>query len=344
MNKIVAAVYLAGAAFFIVGGPAVYASAAVLTLGTAYFFNEFVVLGHFFDRFFKKRTGANVIGIVEPQSDVRQQIIVSSHHDSTPVCNFLEKRQSLYAFRLVLPMVFHLLANAAALLASVGIGSDPAGQRVFAVLKIIVLAGGAFVVPLFWYFGRGASPGAGDNLVSSVMLVKLAELFKAGGRDTALRHTRLVFLSADGEECGQRGSLHYAKTHEAELRGIETFVFNVDSLYRVRDLAFLTTDTNGLVRLSEPWTAESLRVSDELGYAVKAIRLPFGGGGTDAGRFARIGVKAASLIGMSTRLIRKDIVYHTSRDTVENIEPEAVEAGFNIIANVILEKDGASSR
>jgi len=63
----------------------------------------------------------------------------------------------------------------------------------------------------------------------------------------------------------------------------------------------------------------------------------------DAGRFARIGVEAASLIGISTRLIRRDVVYHTSRDTVANMEPAAVEAGLNIAANFVLERDRAAS-
>jgi hypothetical protein len=38
-------------------------------------------------------------------------------------------------------------------------------------------------------------------------------------------------------------------------------------------------------------------------------------------------------------MIRKDIDYHTSRDTVDNIEPAAVEAGMNIAANFVLEMD-----
>jgi aminopeptidase YwaD len=342
MNRVLAMDYLVAAALFFLGGWGICAAAAVFTLGTAYFINEFAFLGRVFDRLFKKKPGVNVVGIMEPASDVKQQIIISSHHDSTPVCNFMEKHQWAYAFRMVLPMGFHLIANVGAILVSAGLRPGSAGDGVRAVFKIILVAGSLFIVPLFWYYGRDASPGASDNLASSLMLVKLAELFKSGDLKKP-NHTRLIFLSADGEENGQRGSFEYARKHKAAFLDLPTFVFNMDTLGRFKDLAFLKTDTNGFRRLSVPLTEECLKIAAALGYPVKVIRFPFGGGGTDAGQFARVGIESASLIGISTRLIRKDVEYHTSCDTVDNIEPAAVEAGLNIAANLILEKDAVVS-
>ncbi len=338
MNRVLAAAYLLAGLFFFIGGAGTFASAAVFTLGTVFIVNEFVFLGRFFDKLFEKRPGANVIGIMEPESEVRQQVILSSHHDSTPVCNFLEKRQWAYAFRIVLPFAFQFAANVGAILMSAGLWPGAAGNSIRAAFKIIIVSGCFFIIPLFRYYGRDASPGASDNLVSSLMLVKLAELFKTGVAG-ALSHTRLIFLSTDGEENGQRGSFEYARRHKAELLGLPTFVFTMDTLSRFKDLALLKTDTNGIRRLSAALTDECLKIAAGLGYPVKAIRLPPGGGGTDAGQFARVGIGSASLIGISTCLIRKDIQYHTARDTIDNIEPEAVEAGLNIAANLVLEKD-----
>ena len=65
-----------------------------------------------------------------------------------------------------------------------------------------------------------------------------------------------MFLSVDGEENGQRGSSEFARRHKAGLLGLRTFVFNMDTLARLKDLAFLETDTNGLRKLSAPLTAE----------------------------------------------------------------------------------------
>jgi aminopeptidase YwaD len=337
MNKVLAADYLVAGGLFFLGGWGIVASALVFTLGTAYFINQFAFLGRFFDPLFKKKPGANVVGIMEPASDVKRQIILCAHHDSTPVCNFIEKHQCAYAFRVTFPIIFHAIANVGAIIASASFLSGPGGNEMNSALKIVIIAGCLFVIPLFWYFGRDASPGASDNLVSSLILVKLAELIKAGVLP-APKNTRVVFLSADGEENGQRGSYVYAHKHQAELRSLPTSVFNIDTLSRLQDLAFLRTDTNGIRKLSAPLTEECLKIAAGLGYSVKAIRFPFGGGGTDAGQFAKIGIEAASLIGISTHIIRKDIDYHTSRDTVDNIEPAAVEAGLNIGANIITAK------
>jgi aminopeptidase YwaD len=338
MGRILAAAYILAGFFFFVGGAGVFASAVIFTLGTVFVVDEFVFLGRFFDPLFKKRPGANVVGIMEPASDVERQVIVSGHHDSTPICRFLEKRPWAYAFRVILPFAFQFVANIGAILVSAGARSGDAGDGVRTAVKAAIVAGCFFVIPLFWYYGRDASPGASDNLVSSLMLVKLAELFKSGEL-SAPKHTRIVFLSTDGEENGQRGSFEYARKHKAEFPGLPTFVFCLDTLSRFEDLAFLKTDTNGFRGLSAALTHECLKIAAGLDYPVKAVRLPPGGGGTDAGQFARFGVDAASLIGISTRLIRRDIQYHTSRDTVDNIDPEAVEAGLDIAANLVLEKD-----
>jgi aminopeptidase YwaD len=343
MNRVLAAAYLLAVSLFFFGGAAIYVSAFVFTLSVFFFVNEFAFLGRFFDPLFPEKPGANAVGIMEPASDVRQQIVFVAHHDSTPICRFLEKRQGAYAFRVALPIVFHLAANIGTILLAAGLWSEPAGDNIRAALKIIMAVGCLFIIPLFWYYGRTASPGASDNLASSLILVKLAEMLKAG-EAPAPEHTRLVFLSADGEENGQRGSFAYAGKHRAEMLRTKTFVFNLDTLSRLKDLAFLKTDLNGIVRLSPRLIEECLGIAAELGYPVKAIRFPFGGGGTDAGQFARIGIESASLIGISTRLIRKDIDYHTSRDTVEAVEPAAVEAGLAIAARFIRAKDLEMSR
>jgi hypothetical protein len=50
-------------------------------------------------------------------------------------------------------------------------------------------------------------------------------------------------------------------------------------------------------------------------------------------------VEAVSIIGMSIPPIRENPGFHTPNDTVEHIEPEAVEACLNIAYHYILEKD-----
>jgi hypothetical protein len=41
----------------------------------------------FFDRIYGKKKAVNIIGSLEPEAEARRQIIISGHHDSTPVTN-----------------------------------------------------------------------------------------------------------------------------------------------------------------------------------------------------------------------------------------------------------------
>ena len=46
-----------------------------------------------------KRTGRNVLALVEPDQEARGQLIISGHHDSAFVFNFLVHQPSLYPLR-----------------------------------------------------------------------------------------------------------------------------------------------------------------------------------------------------------------------------------------------------
>jgi hypothetical protein len=48
-------------------------------------------------------------------------------------------------------------------------------------------------------------------------------------------------------------------------------------------------------------------------------RLTRCGGGTDAGKFAKDGIKSTSFIGISTDLIRDEFYYHTAYDIVKTL-------------------------
>lgn len=68
----------------------------------------------------------------------------------------------------------------------------------------------------------------------------------------------------------------------------------------------------------------------------------FGGGGTDAAEFAKVGVKATSMLAMPTTVFREGLAYHTLQDTVEAIEPEAVRACLAVAKGFVLHKDRAA--
>ncbi len=337
ITKIIVLTYIFASILYLFQGELIYFSSVIYLFGMFYLINQFVFLGNYFDRFFKKATGYNVVGIVEPSHEVKQQVIISGHHDSTYVCNFLERNQRYYSFRLIIPILFFIFATIASILSAIFkiLGLQ---LSLFPTISTYIIFGGfLFIIPLYFYHSKSGTPGAGDNLLSSVMCVKIPDIIKE--RYGSLKNTRLVLLSTDGEEIGQKGSRAFVNDYINEMTKIKTYVFNVDSIYKEEDLAFLKSEINGTIKLSEALIKELETLTNDLGFSIKAKKLPLGGGGTDAGQFAKMGIDTISLIGISTALIRKDIYYHTSNDVIENIDPQAVDNALQTVVEFVIKKD-----
>jgi aminopeptidase YwaD len=204
---------------------------------------------------------------------------------------------------------------------------------------LLALGGLVFVAPLYGIIARTPSPGAGDNLIASAIAVRVAAHFAARRqRGEPLRHTRLVLLSTDGEEAGQRGAIAYAERHRDDLLALPTSVLNVDSIYRQRDLAVVTHDRHGTQPLSPVMARECRDLAQAGGWRLAELKLPLGGGGTDAAAFARIGVAATTIVAVSTTPDGSQ-VYHTAADTVERIEPAAVAAVCDLAVRYVIQQD-----
>ena len=172
------------------------------------------------------------------------------------------------------------------------------------------------------------------------MVVKLSELFHINESERVpLKHTQLVFLCPDAEESGLRGSREYVKKHAQLLKSIPTYNINMDSIYRLQDLRFLETEINGTVSLDHDMRKKCSDISRALGYEINSLKMPFGGGATDAAEFAKIGIPALSIIGLDTTFSSGGVPYHTSFDTVDKIEHEAVLACMQIAEQFIIEID-----
>jgi aminopeptidase YwaD len=345
IGRILALLYLLSFAAALIGGPGEAVSVFLLTTGAVYGFVHFIFYGRWFDGLFARERARNVVGVVEPAGRTERQVIVVGHYDSQYVVRFLDKRQALYGARMG-AAIFSYLAALALVLAAAISGSFalwPTGRCIVAAALAI---GGFFVLPLFWFFKSEVSPGAGDNLLSAVLTAKIGEAF-GGGKSSShprLGSTRLVLLATDAEEVGQRGAQAYIEAHKAEMRQLPTYVFNLDSLYRYEDLTVLMRDRNGLTKMPEEMITLCLETADSLGYAVKTAPIPFGGGGTDASWFAANGIPTVSIIGMPFDFRSREVYYHTTRDTVDKIDPQIIRAAAEIVINAILLIDRGSGK
>jgi aminopeptidase YwaD len=302
---------------------------------------EFAYYREFIDRLFPQKTCANLMAQLEPEESVTQQIILSGHHDSAQESGLLRRWQKLYALKIVMVDFFNTVGLVFSWLwvfYPVGSGETLTSARY---PTWLLTFGILFVLSRLFVVSQRGTPGAGDNLIVSAMLPELANLFvnrDCPGKST-LRRTRLILVSFDAEESGLRGSKEFARRHRTELQALPTYMLNIDCVYNVDEVQFLTTDINNTRHLSRALAERCARLAGNAGYPQKLNRMPFGGGGTDAAALVRVGVKATTLVAMPVGLIRDGLVYHTMRDTVDAIEIKAVEACLHIAHDLVLDID-----
>jgi aminopeptidase YwaD len=340
VGRILATCYVASLLLLLAGRYLAFAAVGVACLGMVYGCTIYILYGKGFDWLFPRAEGRNVCGIIEPSAEVTRQVLVVGHHDGPYNFSFLLRAPQWAGIRLIAAMAAYLFMVGSTAYAAVALLLGAGGAPLSALHLWLLAAGCIFVVPLFFLVTGTPSPGAGDNLNTCSMGITLAAHFTARGKEGApLRHTRLVILSTDGEEAGQRGAIAYVDRHLGEMRALPTWVLNIDSVYKTRYLAALTRDRNGTLPLSRRMAEECRRLAGDLGYTLPLIPLPLGGGGTDAAQFARRGIECASIVGLPISLVSGDIVYHTPRDTVEAIAPEAVEAVIDLAIAFVSARD-----
>ena len=270
-------------------------TAILLFVGILIMTFEFFLYKHSIDFLYPRKTGKNVIASVEPEGEVKQQIIISGHHDSARIFNFYIHQPKLYALRVIGGI--GILATVFLLSALISLIELP--QLYTTILAGLASAGALIVLQLWFFASKKATPGAGDNLVASIMaLESLREIAKNKKEGKGLKHTRVIAISFDAEEEGLRGAYAYAKKHANELTALPTYLYNIDCPYFLDDLFFLTTDINGSVKLSDDLAETCRATSERLGYKAEVKPIEFLTGGTDAAELAKVGVEATTMLAM----------------------------------------------
>lgn len=333
IGRIFSLLYVLGLLTLLIDNPTLtFLGIAGLLCGVIFCAAQFILYSDIFDRLFKSVEGNNIVGILEPQDSVKEQVILVGHHDSSYIYPFHETLPMIFPIRLFVPIIlflFELFALIIRLFGGFG-AENPAWVQYVAVIGLI------FVTPMFWYISKKPSPGAGDNLIGCAIGIGILELLKG-----KLKNTRLVLLLTDGEEVGQKGARYFVNTNLQNLRETATKVIAIDSIYAKQDLTILQSDRNGLSKLSSELIRDLSNTAEQEGYNLKVRPMPLGGGGTDGGQFARKGIETASIIGMPTALIRKEILIHTKNDIPEKISRDAVSIVIQIVSEYIKATDRA---
>ncbi len=316
------------------------ASAVYMSL----FIFEFVFYYEFADFLYPKGKGFNVIGYVEPEGEVKQQIIVSGHHDSAHIFNFFVKHHNLYPFRVYSAMGGAILMFLYSLFATIYSFFSPLPGGIEGVFRWLLLFLLPFVGQFWFYLNPEGTPGAGDNMAAVSAAYEIGKYFSEKKKSgEPLKHTRVIVAAFDCEEEGLRGAKAFIKKHYEELHSMPTYVFNMEILYSRDELIFTTDDINGTVKLSERLADEGVKIAEALGYKVEKSPFGFLNGGTDAGMFARYGIEATNFQGMKIAVHHHSPAYHTPSDTWESVDPGAVEAAIATGIRLIEKKDREES-
>jgi hypothetical protein len=305
---------------------------------------QFFLYKEVLDPLYPKFEGRNVLASLEPEGEVRGELMISGHHDSARIFNFLVHQPKLYALRVnggIGSLLALTLMNIILLIISLaGINISWAWIPAMVLTVLLVL-----ILQLWFFASKTHTPGAGDNLVSSVTAIEYLKICTAAKKSgEGFKHLRITAVSWDAEEAGLRGSRAWRKSREADPLQYPVWNLNLECLYDDKALFMMTSDINGSVQLSHSLAERCARLlTDITDRDIQKKPIGFLAGGTDAGETAKAGVEATTLMGMSFSIDALSSVYHTPKDTIDAVSVEAVEAALTLADALAKELDGEIS-
>lgn len=306
--------------------PACIAALVISFISPLVFLYEFVLGLELTDPLFKKRRSVNVVGSLRKPGtrNVKRLLILSGHHDSAPENTWL--RFLGYGFFLLSAtwLLGLLTLPAMCLVQLAGLVAGDAGLLEAGTLGwplLVYPIAPSILFALFlsrgWEDG-GTVPGAADNLSACGLLVAMCR-FLVENPSCIPDDTEIRFISFGAEEAGYRGSRRYVARHLDELQRLDARLLNFETIAHP-EIAILTSETNGTVKNSPEMVHSTVAAAERAGVPYKLRPASLGVAG-DAGPFSRAGLKATTLLGMSTK--QQVAFYHQVWDTpdVLTLEP-----------------------
>ena len=304
---------------------------------------EFLMYKEFDDFLFPKQTSHNMIAVRKPKGEVKQRIVMVGHSDSQFewTLNYLIGGLQAKLF-VEIPAVVGLIVQTVFALVCIIAGKGGAAVNIqsarwFFILFFVV---SCVFIPfefafLFFQSWTKSVPGASDNL--SGCYVGMAVVKALDEAKVRFENTEVVVICSGSEEAGLRGSKAYAKAHEKELKEIPTCVVALDTFRDLETMAGYHRDLSGTLQHHEGTKVLVHDACANCGFDVKYESIYIGG--SDAASVTQRGIPATGFAAMDPAPPR---YYHTRLDTPENLRPEAIKAGIEIMieACCMFDKDG----
>lgn len=304
---------------------------------------EFLMYKEFDDFLFPKQTSHNMIAVRKPKGEVKQRIVMVGHSDSQFewTLNYLIGGLQAKLF-VEIPAVVGLIVQTVFALVCIIAGKGGAAVNIqsarwFFILFFVI---SCVFIPfefafLFFQSWTKSVPGASDNL--SGCYVGMAVVKALDEAKVRFENTEVVVICSGSEEAGLRGSKAYAKAHEKELKEIPTCVVALDTFRDLETMAVYHRDLSGTLQHHDGTKVLVHDACANCGFDVKYESIYIGG--SDAASFTQRGIPATGFAAMDPAPPR---YYHTRLDTPENLRPEAIKAGIEIMVEAccMFDKDG----
>ncbi len=307
----------------------VVAAGVLGAVNTVLFVGHFVTYRHWLDFLFAQKPSWNVIGDIEPTGEVKTTLIVAGHIDSVKEFKWWYKLKQTGATLTVIACFAIVLLGIYALLnIFISAAWFGYGWWFFALLTPALIV-------IYDMHGKEQVDGASDNLTGVAMAIEMAKVFS----EKKLKHTRLRVISFGAEESGLRGAWAYARAHKQQLLQEKAFLFNVDTIKDTEHLTIGTNEANTLVFYKKEHVQLVADAFNATGVPVK--KLPLLVGASDASAFHIEGIPAVCIIGMDSEKL--DPIYHTRLDTIDKINPQALEAMKKVLIHFVEAWDGGKT-
>lgn len=308
-------------------------------------FFEFLRYDEFNDFLFPKQTSHNTYGVISPAGETKQRIVMVSHSDSQYewTLNWLfgqiksigDKGGLVAKLAVEIPAVVGLVIQTIFALVclivgkGVAAGALPHPRWFFLTFFIVSIV----FIPLelsfiFFQSHTKSVPGASDNLSGCAVNLETVKAMKDAGIE--LERTEVVAVFSGSEEVGLRGAKAFAKAHKEEYQDVPTIVVALDTFRDLEDMAIYDRDLSGTLR--HDWQVKHLLKNAALNCGKDLKFESVYVGGSDAAAFTRQGYKATTLAAMNPD---PPLYYHTRGDTVENMRPECIAVGIDIMVEAI---------
>lgn len=323
---------LAFVAYFFVS----FVSVVLLILAAVPFAVQGVLCSTAFDGMYKEGVSHNVTAVRKCTGEVRRRVFFTAHADAAYTMRLSEKISGRFtaatAVLSVIGFVYLLAADIArwAYLGSMGAGLAADAYLVTGLVGLVFVP---FWIACFFMFDKkSVADGANDDLSGCYVAVALLKAMQDA--DLCLEHTEVGVIITGAEESGLRGAKAWCAMHKDDYLDEETVFVTLDTLRDAKYLKAGTRDLNGLVATDAALADAFAEAAGKEG--INCGKGGFSFGATDAAAFAQNGRRAVSVTALAPDM---PDYYHTSKDTVDNMDDAVLADCFKAAARFVEEFD-----